>query len=627
MEEDKKLDTIYIRENDEISDIIERIKNINGKSVTLAVSEGAIVLQDVINLKILQKKAEELGKEISIAKLDGSDFYKTAENNVSGAKRDSDTVSSFSAIKKPVSSSNVKRFSDIVKRNETVDLRNIRSEKQIKQIEDNSDFERNTDNTASLSLEENKEKIEEFQPEKVFTAEGENETDKNNFWEVLKEEKQNNEADNSLKVEKKKLFDDHGRASEEVKEMNNLDFSYAYPKKKKKKFAVLPTISARFFASFIALCILTAALALYFILPKVDIVIAMKKEEVKGDYSFVLDEKISEINSEEGKIPVAKTEITNEKAQTFTASSKKRVTEKAVGEITILNECSTGSQVLVAGTRFASKDGKVYKIEETATIPGFTKPEADIVPGQKTAKVVAAEAGESYNIAATTFIIPAYKEKGDWRYSCLYAKSDKAMTGGLDKEVVYVSQEEYDKAVETITADAKEENKTKVAEQKNDDFIYIDDEEKDATVKVASSSAKVNDIAEKFTITVSATKSVQSIKKKDLEDILADKIAATSEFKNAKPVEGSLLYQIGDIVKKDNEISLNISASEDFTFEIDQDKIKKDIAGKNKEELNEYFSKMSGVRSVSVNPWPFWVNKVPASYDKINITLDISDSL
>jgi hypothetical protein len=41
--------------------------------------------------------------------------------------------------------------------------------------------------------------------------------------------------------------------------------------------------------------------------------------------------------------------------------------------------------------------------------------------------------------------------------------------------------------------------------------------------------------------------------------------------------------------------------------------------GKNKQELNDYFTAMNGIKSVSVNLWPFWVSKVPGSVNKINI--------
>ncbi|MFA7169780.1 MAG: hypothetical protein WC178_02910 [Candidatus Paceibacterota bacterium] len=629
MEEEKQTKIIYVNTDSEITEIVDLIKDVPQKIITLIIPKEAAIFQDITNLKILQKKSEEIGKKISISK--------TEEKNIQGklvSGMDLQNITKKTQIPKMSShiTQRTKRVSDMVQKNETVDLRQISLEKEkkgklaplqnlkdeilIKTSHEDSFLQ---DNPISGYLDDSQKERNSVEIPKTVEEKEEF------FWEDLSENKLIENEDRKEKVNE--LFDERGRLEPENDRVDDFDFAYTSNKKKRKKFSILPTISARFFTLFILICIFTASLSLFFILPKADVSVALKKEDVSGDFTFTANEDIYDIDVDAGQLPAIRTEISSEKTQTFTASSKKRVSEKASGEITILNECSTGAQVLVAGTRFLSKsDGKIFKIEETVTIPGFTKPEADTVPGQKVAKVVAAEAGETYNIEAGTFTIPAYQEKGDWRYSCLYARSDVAMAGGSDKEVTYISQAEYDKAGEALSTLVREENDIKVSEQKSEDLLFLNNTNEEGEVTITSSS-KVDEIADSFEMTANIKKSVLSITRGDLESLLKTKVAKLNNFENAKEMDGSLLYEMGDIIEKDKQISFNISATESFVFNLEQDQIKEGVAGKNKEELNEYFAKMSGVKSVSVNLWPFWVNRVPENLDKINITLDIGDSV
>jgi hypothetical protein len=657
MEEEKQQGIIRVGRGDEITEIIDKIKNVPGRIVVLIIPADAIVLQDVINLKILQKESEKLGKEISISKSGDAGF---SGSEPSGTVSMSNISAQIPAISTNILKHEEKqkvahgifaesgKMSDMVKKSNTIDLRKMSVEKEEKRadlLKDEESVEKihmeeaplmsaPMENIPEFSIipelpEEKKEIEEENYLQKIKENEG---VSDRNFWGEMSsssrmEKKDEDESENNerkvRRIERvEEPFGDIGGSDSDNKERKPFDFSYGGNQKKKRN-SILPTISARVFAVFILFCIFTASLALFFILPKADIKVALQKENVKGDFTFVLDETSSAVDAVSGRIPATRTEISSNKTQTFATTSKKQVTANATGEITILNECSTGEQALIAGTRFLSKDGKIFKITEAATIPGFTKPEDKTVPGEKTMKVVAESAGDTYNIEATTFTIPKLQELSSWKYSCLYARSDKPMTGGMDKQVGYISQADYDKAKETLTASVKTENDTKVSQQKDDNSIFIDDKSDDGNLSaVLANSAKVGDVADNFDMTVTTKKSVLSIGKNNLESLLDKKIVALNNFQNATPVKGSLSYQLGDVTNKDKEISVAVSGSEDFTFALDQDKVKREISGKDRQQLNDYFSKMSGVKSVSVNLWPFWVSKVPDSVNKINITLE-----
>ncbi|NTW76102.1 MAG: hypothetical protein HGB34_04370 [Candidatus Moranbacteria bacterium] len=101
---------------------------------------------------------------------------------------------------------------------------------------------------------------------------------------------------------------------------------------------------------------------------------------------------------------------------------------KATGKILIYNEFGTESQPLVATTRFQSGDGKIFRLSKGITVPGISDRNGRREPGVVEAEVIADEAGDGYNIGATDFSIPGFS--GSAKAGKIYAKSTSSMIGG-----------------------------------------------------------------------------------------------------------------------------------------------------------------------------------------------------
>lgn len=62
--------TIYLETDEEITSVIDRLKKIEEKKVALVIPKRATLIGSIVNLKLLKKQAQELGKEISIVTVD-----------------------------------------------------------------------------------------------------------------------------------------------------------------------------------------------------------------------------------------------------------------------------------------------------------------------------------------------------------------------------------------------------------------------------------------------------------------------------------------------------------------------------------------------------------------------------
>ena len=91
---------------------------------------------------------------------------------------------------------------------------------------------------------------------------------------------------------------------------------------------------------------------------------------------------------------------------------------------------SSDPQRLITRTRFQSPEGLIYRIAESAVVPGKTTKNGVDTPGSIEVTVFADEAGDKYNIKKTDFTIPGFKSDAS-RFKNIYARSSTDMTGGF----------------------------------------------------------------------------------------------------------------------------------------------------------------------------------------------------
>jgi len=145
--------------------------------------------------------------------------------------------------------------------------------------------------------------------------------------------------------------------------------------------------------------------------------------------------------------------------QSVKGSGTKTVNSFASGTITIYNT-QTKVQRLVTNTRFATAAGLIFRIRSAVTVPGGSPTK----PGSISVKVYADQAGDSYNVAPTSFTIPGFA--GTPQASEVYARSQDAMTGGASGSVPVVDsaleQQTREALIKALTPDLLASIKTQV---------------------------------------------------------------------------------------------------------------------------------------------------------------------
>ena len=370
------------------------------------------------------------------------------------------------------------------------------------------------------------------------------------------------------------------------------------------------------------LIIAMTASALYaaiYILPKAEISIVTKKSAWNFNGIVSASKDAGSINLADKQIPAEVFKDFKILALSFPAHGKKYVERKATGEIMIYNSYSSQPQVLIAGTRIESPDGKIFRLDKKITVPGAKIEEGKIVASAIKTAVTAEKAGEEYNIAPVNkFTIPGLK--GTAKYDGFYAVSSEAMKGGIVGDVFFPNEEDILLAKEKTSARLLEDmNSFLLSQFNNNDFKVL---EWNKIFKITKENIdKEADKDGNFLVSIEGELKIIVFRESDLLKLMSETakqiLGQSFEIKNFE-----LKYESGQYNADGGKMTLNLEFNGEFWQPINIENFKNSIINKKENELKVFVFSIPGVEKATFSLWPKWVRKVPDLMDKINVKIN-----
>jgi len=330
----------------------------------------------------------------------------------------------------------------------------------------------------------------------------------------------------------------------------------------------------------------------------------------------------AQLNATVGTLSYQTYSVTRSATTTVPATGTSNVSKQASGAITIYNNYSTASQRLIANTRFAAPDGKIYRVRSSVVVPGATKKaDGTLTPGSVTANIFADSPGAEYNRSDdTTYTIPGFQ--GDPRYTKFYAESKSPISGGFVGQQASVAAADLTAAQATLQKGLDTDVRGAAAAAVPEGFIaipstltvtYSDILQTPAgnanaylsqNVTAVGSMVRANDLA-----TAIAKASVQGYNGEAIafKDSSAVTITATSS-------------------KQADTLSLLVSGTPVLVWQYDPNAVKTALLGKNKASFQEIVQSFApAIDCTATYPCdakirPFWTSSFPTDPEKISIT-------
>lgn len=311
------------------------------------------------------------------------------------------------------------------------------------------------------------------------------------------------------------------------------------------------------------------------------------------------------------------------------ATGVQKIVTKATGKVILYNSFSTTAQKLIKNTRLQAKNGRIYRLTDAVSVPGYKKSGTTITPGQIEATIVAEEAGEAYNSAPTDFTLPAYK--ADARYTKLYARSSAAISGGSNTEQLAVSESDKQAANNALKDKLNERISTQARFQIPKNFILYDD---GIFVTLTQKVEAVGSSTAEAKITTTANVKALLFEESRLTNLLlASAGVSSSSVSYTIPALRTLKVTLPNKatvnVASDKSVALTVTGTPTAVAQIDTAKLGAALAGQSKQQAETIFKNFASISAAQVTLTPPWLRRFPknSTTNKIELQLPVEPGL
>jgi hypothetical protein len=342
-----KKDVIYIDIEDDITSIIGKVKDASAKIIALVPPKRTGVLQSVVNLKLLNKSADENDKRVVLITNDHS------------------LTALAAGLKIPVA-------------------KNLQSRPEIPQMDAPEIDEEEIINGEDLP-------VGEF----AAAAAGADAADKAKAASVSAADDISSQIDlRTLNKPGAATVAAAKKPGKGIKALKVPNFN-AF----RKKFFIIGG------GGVILIVLLWWMFA---IAPRATVTISAKTTSVAIDQTLSLDPKASDSKASELQFKANSQQVKKSVSADFTATGTKDIGNKAAGSVTITNSFDSDAKSVPAGTIFTGASGHKFASTAAVTVPGASVSGGTIHPGTAPVQVQATDIGNEYNVPAQTYSVTGY---------------------------------------------------------------------------------------------------------------------------------------------------------------------------------------------------------------------------
>lgn len=303
------------------------------------------------------------------------------------------------------------------------------------------------------------------------------------------------------------------------------------------------------------------------------------------------------------------------------ASGEEQVTSQAVGTLFIYNLEQKDPLRLVTNTRFESPEGLVYKIKDSAIVPGYTTDATGKkVPGTTAAEVYADQVGEQYNLAPSKFTVPGFK--GEPEYTTIYAESTSNFTGGFNGKKFIIAEAELQTSQQALRTELRDSLLARIDSEKPAGFVLF----KDAVTFTYESLPSVEYGENLATIKEKVLLRIPLFKEDNFAAFVAQATIPGYEGNDVRISNydtfifkyTSATTSFADISNHTN-LEFNLEGKPQIIWKYDAEKLKADLLNANKTALTSVLGAYPAIEKANAVIRPFWKSKFPTKIEEIKV--------
>ena len=356
-----------------------------------------------------------------------------------------------------------------------------------------------------------------------------------------------------------------------------------------------------------------------YVFPEVQITIVPATEAVENNFDLTIKAGLQQADYKNNVFPAKVIEVEDELEKTFPASGEKNIGDKASGEAVFFNQ--TGLvQPLTTANSLVTDNGIIFYVQHNIDIPkAEVSAEGNIIYGNISVPIIAAEAGEQGNVGPgrlTITDLPFSKQNK------IYAEIKTKLSGGTNKVIQVVSEEDLDQAQKTLIGELKPKLKQALEGELLDGEVLNGDLLKYETVSVEKAvelDEQVKDFKMKIKMKAQALVwNQQQVKEMVLNKIKTDLTPGKRIVKSSQDV---FRAEIKDFNLDKGTATLKIFARNQVSLPIKVDELKDKLKGLKEYEARRLLLSQDNIKDVRFKFRYSLTSRVPKNGNRIDIKL------
>ncbi len=562
---DKAKDTVYIDVDEEITGIIDKVKESDKKVIALVLPKRASVFQSIVNLKLLKRSAEKEGKNIVLI---------TSESSV---------LPIAGAVGLHVA-------------------KTLQSKPEIPAHPDSGmDYDSNDDMDVEDNHDIDNEEIKDKPVGELAAASG------------LAAEKihRSEDIDDTIDIGDEMQDDATGKGLKESKskgKKNNKDKNLKVPNF--TKFRKILVIGGIVIVALIVLFLIFGSL-----FNKATINISTKTEPVTANLTLNLDTTAKSLNVSTSTVPAIAQTTTKSSTASVPTTGQINNGNKATGSVSLTVACSAKPPTIPSGTGLSS-NGIAFTTQKNITLTNCNCSSSNcLFSGDVT--VIAVTGGANGNlVSGSTFTVSGQQYAG---YS---GTSSAAFTGGTDNMVNAVSQTDINSATQKISGqDTSAIKQTLKGQLVQTGLVPIVSTFRTGAT-TTSASPTLGSVGNNVTVTESIIYTMLGVQQSYLDTLVNKNInSQINDVQQTIIDNGVKSAQYTSVQANATTAQVTMQDTGYVGANLNKQDIKGQIAGKKTADVKSIINAYPGVNNVTVKLFPFWVNSVPNNQNKIVINI------
>ncbi len=567
-------DTIYIDVDDDITGIIDKVQVNQKKILALVLPKRATVFQSVVNLKLLKRASEKVGKNIVLITSEASLLPIAGMVGLHVAKT-------------------------------------LQSKPEIPAHPNHADI----NSESEIDLEDNELDLTDSQNVPV----GELASVSGVAATTTPKEINPSDIDETIDISNNHLIDDAvGTGSRQDKSSSKKDKK---KKDKKNKDLKVPNFN-RFRKILITAGIVIVAIILLFLVfgstfNKANISIQTQTTPAQVNLTLNLDTSAKTLNNRTLTVPAVSQSTSKSSNETVATTGQINNGTKAAGSVIVSAPCQPIFPVLPSGTSLSS-GGISFTTQASVKLSSLNPGPGCSLSGK--VNIQAVNGGINGNLAAnSSFAIPGSL------YVSYSVSNNDALSGGTDDMVSAVAQSDIDNANQKFTTQNTGSIKTALQNQLTQaGLVPINDTFSTGTPKTSVSPA-LGSQAKNVTVTQTVSYTMLGVQKTYLSDLINQSVKKQINTSQQSIIDdGVNSAQFTVIQSSASTAQVTMQANALVGSDLNVSTIKSQIVGLKSADVKSNIKAYPGVTNVTVKFSPFWVNSVPKQQNKITVNISKS---